>query len=1298
MRSPDQADAPEPRDQAKQPSLVSGVQPSSSATASRAQAASSSRDAGSGGLESPQGNHDGQAPKAGAMGGAGLESVMAANGMRREPSKLHVTARIPGGESLTVPTELQTVKELTLATLDRNEYQPGASLSFRTVTLSRSRLTPTPRQPIEVSVVTAERQPVLNLTMVVESIQGTANGQFQLPAELAEGRYWLVVKSPHASFPEWERAFVVSRSAQHNSSAKTTESLPDQPAAETQPNNNPQDRAQRESVQPDPAPQDSIPQGDTKRGAEQPAGEQLRRDAVTSDRTESTGTAATGTAPARGLVLPRADRGESASPTPAILPSPSAPPASRDVSSLLGPWRVTFYPEGGDLVAGVPNRVYFTVGDMDGRPVQASSELIDAEGRQVAEPAFLRPGLGSVSWTPQASKAYWLRFPGHPIAPQAFRVPACDPLATLTMRVTRSVVSADAPVELDLHSLQPAERLLVQVSCRGETVGLALVRAAAFRTLDPSQWAVPAASAATTHPPADSSDRAAFNLPVPRRPVFASPAIAPSVSLSGAFIAPGETLTSSSAAWKHVRVRLPLGTNAYGALRVTVSDFSSSFPRPLVERLVFRHSPHQLHIQLADPLGRHVAGTEMALRVQTRDEWSRPVATQLGLTIVGPVQQAETVAAKGLNDTNRPRRHRERLPGERREHGNQLASGNADPSANLEPETILARLPQHPSTVTDSERQAVTIDENREGPSGGSPSKDDAETVGVGGRVEANGLNPWGGMTPWERDSPDRFFLGYEERWEIGRAETGFAEGRIQAVNLLSCLSGREWESVRVLDQSARVLDAILATAGWRRFVADSDASPMNQATNRHASLPQRPVVLEPSLMLISTRSELLATQVAPPEQPTEEVQRVPNPQVENSNETRTQGRSTERGVRDWSAPVDTGAASNTIDAAPQPGGGSGPREPVTDLPRLVTHVAKSMHSLKQPGSADRGGGLAGPLPLHRWGPLLAVLSLVLLVFSRVARRRNGAPSQRWRTAARASLFITLVIGTFWSIRPWMTYIPPQTASQQVDGDLERAPTSPASSPLAQANPVPAASKPAASKPAASKPAASKPAVTKQIASAAVRSKPAAAAASGQAISSGDESSGVPLQANATGSDTIPSPRPGDHPAGVEGLLRDSFAKARKGVLEDIERAAVEDGSPLVESAVESPPESNSNQTVYYREFAVTEKWLVEHELDEQPARFSALTTLQSQANSPASAEPPPQLDQDTASTNEGENRSETQLWLPQLATTDRGETTIHWVLPQRPGQYLLRLDGHTQDGRIGSLLQRFEVIAPAGN
>ncbi len=67
---------------------------------------------------------------------------------------------------------------------------------------------------------------------------------------------------------------------------------------------------------------------------------------------------------------------------------------------------VTFYPEGGHLVAGAANRVAFEANDEEGRHVAGTLTVKDGAGQQVAQAKAERRGRGSVTFTPEAGKKY----------------------------------------------------------------------------------------------------------------------------------------------------------------------------------------------------------------------------------------------------------------------------------------------------------------------------------------------------------------------------------------------------------------------------------------------------------------------------------------------------------------------------------------------------------------------------------------------------------------------------------------------------------------------------------------------------------------------------------------------------------------------------------------------------------------------------------------------------------------------------------------------------------------------------
>ncbi len=73
-----------------------------------------------------------------------------------------------------------------------------------------------------------------------------------------------------------------------------------------------------------------------------------------------------------------------------------------------GAVEVDFYPEGGDLVAGVANRVYAQVSDPLGRPISARGRVVDDRGREVAPFETLHQGRARFEIAPERGRAYRL--------------------------------------------------------------------------------------------------------------------------------------------------------------------------------------------------------------------------------------------------------------------------------------------------------------------------------------------------------------------------------------------------------------------------------------------------------------------------------------------------------------------------------------------------------------------------------------------------------------------------------------------------------------------------------------------------------------------------------------------------------------------------------------------------------------------------------------------------------------------------------------------------------------------------
>src|SRR5207249_5516528 len=70
---------------------------------------------------------------------------------------------------------------------------------------------------------------------------------------------------------------------------------------------------------------------------------------------------------------------------------------------------IDFFPEGGDLIAGVKNRVYYRVRSKDGEPVTGEGRVILLTSKNDIVDSRYQLGLGFLDFTPDAKETYTVR-------------------------------------------------------------------------------------------------------------------------------------------------------------------------------------------------------------------------------------------------------------------------------------------------------------------------------------------------------------------------------------------------------------------------------------------------------------------------------------------------------------------------------------------------------------------------------------------------------------------------------------------------------------------------------------------------------------------------------------------------------------------------------------------------------------------------------------------------------------------------------------------------------------------------
>src|SRR5262249_41627047 len=130
---------------------------------------------------------------------------------------------------------------------------------------------------------------------------------------------------------------------------------------------------------------------------------------------------------------------------------------------------------GGDLVAGLPCRVYFQARTTLDRPADVQGNIVDADGRVVVrdihtisdgnEPGVNR-GLGAFTFTPEPGKRYELKITAPTGINGAYPLPDVKSDGVV-LSVPAGVTTDREPIRAVVSNGRMTRRLLVAAYCRG---------------------------------------------------------------------------------------------------------------------------------------------------------------------------------------------------------------------------------------------------------------------------------------------------------------------------------------------------------------------------------------------------------------------------------------------------------------------------------------------------------------------------------------------------------------------------------------------------------------------------------------------------------------------------------------------------------------------------------------------------------------------------------------------------------------------------------------------------------------
>jgi hypothetical protein len=412
----------------------------------------------------------------------------------------------PAKEIIDQPLATLQPSYLTHICLSKNIYHTGDVLFFRTVTLDRYAFTPV-KEPLNLEyalyqVAGGKMQLRKQLRGATEA-GGIGGGEFAVTDDLAEGEYLLSVTeaaaSPSAGFRQAVQPLRILRDDQPRVVLDRKEYKPGDTVnltymAQRMPNgtNQPVKLRAASSEENSKSPKSGGKGKANNDGKDKEAWESLKSEKTLQAMPDARGNA------------------QFKVPLPANVPPGNIEleveyPNGKKYDKITQTIRIVdpqigidFFPEGGDLIAGVPNRVYFRVSVPTGYPQGLTAVVEDYQNREVAklpldgEAVTFVPGqiLGSFIFTPRFGDSYRAKLSAAGKSIDSAPLPRVL-VEGVSLTTPSGVLSANDPVRVQVRDTRRG-MLLVLLSCRGQTVDQKLVQAdenTTEVTLEPIQGA-----------------------------------------------------------------------------------------------------------------------------------------------------------------------------------------------------------------------------------------------------------------------------------------------------------------------------------------------------------------------------------------------------------------------------------------------------------------------------------------------------------------------------------------------------------------------------------------------------------------------------------------------------------------------------------------------------------------------------------------------------------------------------------------------------------------------------------------
>jgi hypothetical protein len=401
---------------------------------------------------------------------------------------LEVTAESAAGKAqLQEKVQLAVPQFMTHLTTDKPMYQPGETVYFRSLTLDRFTLRPPTddfalqfvvrdSKQAETVIATgtsrvagADAQPIIGPDG--QPVRGVGAGAYQIPSTAMGGEYTLAVRDLNGVFPEERRKFIVNEYRPHRLQKELEWS--------------------RSSY----GPGDDVVANCKVKDAGgpvvgKPVTAEANVDGTKIPATPSGPTDARGTVAVRFTLPKQIDRGLASL---TVNVDDGGPPEglTKPIPIALKKLFVDFFPEGGELVAGVPNRVYFQARTTLDKPAEVRGRIVDGTGKAVADAATLsddkEPGInqgqGRVAFTPEFGQTYRLAIDTPAGTEGEYKLPAVKPDGVV-LTALDDATADPAPMRVRVTSAGVKRDLLVGCYARGRLLDHSRVSLDANKSAD----------------------------------------------------------------------------------------------------------------------------------------------------------------------------------------------------------------------------------------------------------------------------------------------------------------------------------------------------------------------------------------------------------------------------------------------------------------------------------------------------------------------------------------------------------------------------------------------------------------------------------------------------------------------------------------------------------------------------------------------------------------------------------------------------------------------------------------------